>query len=210
MRRTRLAPSRKLLESRELNTSNPSGFTLIELVVTIVIMTLLVGIAVPAIGSLQDDAKVAKILATSEAAKSACQRHYVDTSLYGTENSRAQNAAGHTLSEKQTTKGWKGPYMDRPLSAGDNPFGGDIMLYNTFAGGTHKLFGNQFRLTGPTSPRHQGKGNFIAFDGIPQSVAQSVDTALDDGIAGNWKRFGRVQWRNTNGGSLMIYLLDNN
>lgn len=193
-----------------MNTTNHNGFTLIELVVTIVIMTLLVGIAVPAIGTLQDDAKVAKILATAEAAKSACQRHYVDTSIYGTENSRSQNASGHTLSEPQTTKGWKGPYMDRPLGAGDNPYGGDIMVYNTFAGGRHKLYGNQFRLTGPSSTRRRGNGNFIAFDGVPREVAEDVNAALDDGIAGDWRRFGRVQWRSTNGGSLMIYLVHNN
>ncbi len=183
------------------------GFTLIELVVTIVIMILLVGIAVPAIGTLQDDAKIAKILATAEAAKTACERHYADTSLYAREQSGSSNPSWHRLSKRQETKGWKGPYLDRPLDSTDNPLGGSTIIYSSFNGGIHKLYGNEFRLTGPSAPRRRGHGNFIAFDKVSQKVAEGVNAALDSGISGNWKRYGRVQWRSTRGGTLMIYLI---
>ncbi len=192
-----------------MKTLKQDGFTLIELVVTIVIMTLLVGIAVPAIGTLQDDAKVAKILATTEAAKSSCERYYLDTSNYGREHSNSQSASWHRLSEKQTIKGWKGPYMDRPLGRGDNPFGGSVIIYPNFNGGTHKLYGNEFRLTGPSASRRNGNGNFIAFDKIPQKVAEAVNAAMDDGISGDWRRYGRVQWKSSRGGTLMIYMFHN-
>ncbi|MFT7619832.1 MAG: prepilin-type N-terminal cleavage/methylation domain-containing protein [Planctomycetota bacterium] len=185
------------------------GLTLIELVIAIVIMTLVIGVAVPSIGALSDDAKINDILTTVERAKSACKSHFTDTSKYGNEDSMAGSLTGHQLSQKQETKGWKGPYMERALSNKDNPFGGNVVLYSNFNGGEHKLYYNQFNLTGPSSPRRRGNGNFIAFDGIPMDVAEGVNRALDDGVSGNWKRYGRVQWRNLSGGTLMVYLLHN-
>ena len=194
----------------ERTTKKTQGFTLIELVVTIVIMTLLVGIAVPAIGGLQDDAKVAKILQTAESAKSAAQRYYVDTSKYPYESSWSTNASGHRLSEEQTgIFGWNGPYLDRPLMSGDNPFGGAVVIYPTFNGGTHTLNNNEFRLTGANAPARKGDGSFIAFDKIPEKVAQEVDAALDSGISGDWKLYGRVQWKSDRSGTLLIYLCQN-
>lgn len=189
-------------------TSNESGFTLIELVITLVIMTLLVGIAVPAIGTLQDDAKVAKILATSDALKKACERHYADTGMLCVEQSGSSAVNSHMLAEVQTIKGWKGPYLDHPLTSGDNPFAGSVSIFNAFNVGNPRPYANGFKLTGPSAPKRKGAGQYVAFTKVPKLIAEAVNDALDDGIGGNWRKTGRVQWKSANEGTLMIYLMD--
>ena len=191
-----------------MHASNRHGFTLIELVVTIVILTLLVGIAVPVVGTLQDDAKVAKILQAAETMRGACARHYADTGALAIEQSGQAGAAFHRLSLTQTTAGWKGPYMDHPLTEGDNPFAGAALIYDTFNGGIAVPFNNGFRITGQGGPNITGAGQFLAFTQIPQKIAQAVNDAMDKGLAGNWQQFGRVQYRPANGGTLMIFLMD--
>ena len=185
-----------------------AGFTLMELVVAIVIMTLLAGIAIPAFRSLQDDAKVAKLLAVVDTVRMACQKHYADTSRFAVEYSENEAVGSHQLFQKQAYAGWKGPYLDQPLRPSDNPFSGRIYVARRFTmNGPWQLENNAFYLSGASGPATTGRGNYICFTNVPEARARQVDEALDRGVKGDWKKYGRVQWTNHAGGTVKIYLL---
>ena len=187
------------------------GFTLMELVVAIVIMTLLAGIAIPAFNSLQDDAKVAKLLAIVDAARTACQKHYADTSRFAVEYSNSETASYHELFQKQTYAGWKGPYLDHPFGKTDNPFKGLVYIARTFTtNAPWQLSGNGFRLSGASGPLTTGKGNYICFTNVPEARGKDIDDELDGGMSGDWKVTGRVQWSSDHSGTVKIYLLSEN
>lgn len=179
------------------------GFSLIEIIVAVSILVVLAGIAIPVVSNQVEKAKAGKILSLVETLRGACERHKADTGQYATEYSEKSYTAGtyHMLSVKQTTTGWDGPYVDHPLTRGDNPFDGFVYLYSNLTGGTIKPSG--FDLTGSGAVTHQGNGNFIGFGAIPESVAERVDEGLDRGISGDWKTTGRVEY---SGDKLAIYI----
>ncbi len=186
------------------NHRNSLGFTLIEVIVVVAVLTLLAGIIVPMVSSVQEDAKVAKILSVVDAVKKACERHYADTGSLATELSNSTASSNHELSITQSTAGWKGPYLDHPLTLADNPFGGTVLLYESFTSGTVKPTG--FDLMAASSDSATGAGQYIQFGSIPESVAKAVDKALDKDLdTSNWKTTGRVEYSGT---TLMIFLLD--
>lgn len=183
------------------------GLTLIEIVVVVAILAMIAGLLAPAVGNAMQDAKATKVLAVSDAVKKAAATHYNDTGTYAIEYSGSSYSAGqyHQLSLKQTTPGWEGPYMDHPLSSGDNPFGGFVYLYNNLTGGSAKPDG--FDPTGAGSTTATGNGQFIGFGSIPENVAQLVDEAWDKNVPGDWKSSGRVEYSSANGGTLMLLLM---
>ena len=187
-----------------------AGFTLIELVVAIAVIALLAGIVIPMVGDVQEDAKVSKMIAIYETCRKAVVAHKTDTGRLATEYSGSsyQGAQYHHLSLPQTYTGWKGPYIDHPLTQADNPFEGFVYIYNSFNGGAAKPSSNRFQLTGSSGPALTGAGQFLAFSKVPQAVAQKVDDAIDKGIPGTWSRYGKVEWSSSNGGTLIFYLMD--
>lgn len=185
--------------------SRVSGFTLIEVIVVIAVITLLAGVVVPMVSGVSTQGQAAKILSVVDTLKKACARYYADTGLTAIEYSGPSytTATVRNLSMAQTTPGWRGPYIDHPLSYSDNPKGTYVHVYNSFTGGSPNPGG--FNLTGGGSDTATGAGNFVRFGGIPESLAQIVDEALDRSIPGDWKATGQVEWASN---SLFVYLLD--
>lgn len=179
-----------------------SAFTLLELLIVILIIFILAAIVAPQLTGAAQDAKVSKILAVSDALRAAVQSHYNDTGLLPRENSNSTATNQHQLGLPQTTVNWRGPYIDHPLTAADNPFGGRVQLFQTFGGDA----GGGFDLMGSGADTVTGNGSYVVFRSVPQTAAQAVDRALDNGVAGNWQTTGRIEW--TNNQRLCIYLMD--
>ncbi len=193
---TRRRRARRLFEA---------GFTLIEVIVVVAVLTLLAGIIVPMVSSVQEDAKVAKILSVTDAIKKACERHYADTGYLATELSNSTATSNHELSITQSTTGWKGPYLDHPLTLADNPFGGTVLVYESFSSGSVNP-GGGFDLMASSSDTVTGAGQYVQFGSIPEDVAKAVDKAIDKDLdTDNWKTTGRVEYSGT---TLMIFLMD--
>lgn len=183
---------------------NEGGFTLLELAITVSIIILLAGLLLPLIGDARRDAEVANIVSTVDALRKACIAHYADTGTYATEASNVAAAASHELSVSQSTTNWGGPYLDHPLTSGDNPFGGDVVVFEAMeAGGANA---NGFLLAGTGSPASTGAGQALTMTNIPEMVAQAVDAAMDQNVAGTWSETGRVEWSATND-TLIVYLI---
>ena len=183
--------------------SKRHGFSLIEIIVAVSILVILAGIAIPVVSKQVDKAKAGKILSLVETLRSACERYRADTGDYATEYSEKSYTDDkyHRLALKQSLDGWDGPYIDHPLTRGDNPFDGTCYLYANLTGGSVKP--NGFDLLGRGRVTHKGNGNFLGLSGITEEVAQRVDEALDRGVPGDWKSTGRVEY---SGGKLAIYI----
>lgn len=194
--------------NREAPCSFQRGFTLIEVVVVVAVIALLAGLVVPSVLGVSDDAKSSKILATYDAVKKACAQHYAHTSTLASERSNSTATNRHQLSVQQTTTGWKGPYLDHPLTRADNPFGGHIIVWETYnQGGGNAPVG--FDLLGSGANTVTGNGQYLMFYNVPQATAQSVNDAMDNGIAGNWMTTGRVEYQ-ANSQRLNLFLMDSN
>lgn len=177
------------------------AFTMVELLIVIVIIGILAATLAPQLSNAADDAKIAKIISVADSLRTACQTHYSHTGTLAHEYSGYTEAANHELSMPQTTAGWKGPYIDHPLSKADNPFGQVVHLYESFA--THGSGG--FDLLGAGSDTVTGAGQVVVFWGVSEELGEDANDIMDEGIAGDWKSTGRVEWASNR---LIIYLMD--
>jgi type II secretory pathway pseudopilin PulG len=164
------------------------GITLIWLSLVVGLLVGLAAIVVPLAGSSKRQAEAARILQLTDALRVACERYRADTGQLGVEVSGATARSAHALSLRQPAKGWNGPYLARPLTSSDNPFGGAIRVYETLG-----ALGD-FDLDGRGRAVATGAGNCVRFAKVPLEVAQLVDTALDRGVDGDWAAKGRVKW----------------
>ena len=155
------------------------GFTLTELLIVVVVIGLLAAVVVPNMSSATDDAKAAKIAATVDVLRSAVSMHYTYTGRGAAEYGGPAwtQASQHQLSMTQTTPGWKGPYIDHPLSHADNPFGNHVLVYTKFSYGKA---GGGFDLLGSGSDTVTGNGQHVEFYDVPEATAKSVNDMLED------------------------------
>ncbi|GEM_PF-1151752 len=182
------------------------GFTFIELVVVIAVIALLAGVLIPNITSVTKDAKSSKILQLYDSLRTACERYYIDVGSLPREytGSSYNSATYHKLSLKQSTTGWKGPYIDHPLSYGDNPFNTTVHLYSTIG----SYAGSGFDLNGDGTDDATGTGNYLVLWGVDVDTAKYVDSSLDKGNLGSdWKTSGRVEYTESSK-VLAILILD--
>jgi prepilin-type N-terminal cleavage/methylation domain-containing protein len=186
------------------NIERGKGFSLIEIIVAVSILVVLAGIAIPVVASQVNKAKAGKILALVETLRSACERYKGDTGQYTREYTTSTSATNHRLSIAQSSiPGWDGPYIDHPLTQSDNPFGGDVYIYEDLDGTGSGVRPNGFSLVGSGANTHTGQGNFLGLSNIPQDVAEMVNDALDRGTPGEWQHRGRVEFSRN---QLAIYL----
>jgi prepilin-type N-terminal cleavage/methylation domain-containing protein len=180
-----------------------SGFTLVELIVVVAIISLLAVTLIPRVGGLTDRAKVAKVLAVYDSLKMACDLHYADTSRYAYELLPTYSGASyHQLSQNQGYGGWNGPYIDGPITFSDNPTKG----WPAVSDNLDRWYCGGFDLDRDDIAERSGAGNFLHFERFPESLAQEIDAQVDGPGPGNWRTTGKVEWHSHWGGTIQIYM----
>jgi prepilin-type N-terminal cleavage/methylation domain-containing protein len=185
------------------------GFTLTELLVVIAIIGVLATMLAPVVGTSIDKARVAKMVALTKTLESACDAFYSDTSTYAYEyvyGTYYTATTYHRLAYNSAAgiTGWSGPYIKRPLNAGDNPFGYYMYLYNSLS---YALDGG-FDLNGDDTVEKTGAGNYLQFYVSSQAIAQRFDDIIDKGMGTtNWQTRGAVKFSGgATGGTVYIYI----
>ena len=187
-----------------------SGNLLVNALIWLTVTILVMAVAFPAAGKIRGDRRIAQLVDLTKEIETACRKYHADTKGYAVEFSPSKSGQYsaprfHQLSMTQDAKGWRGPYLDHPLSLEDNPFGGAIYLQNNL--GSEPA--NGFQLRPHPAPLTEGPGQFVVYYGVPEDIGQAVDERLD-GASDNWKEQGRVEWKQSAGGALVIKLNLNN
>jgi prepilin-type N-terminal cleavage/methylation domain-containing protein len=158
------------------------GFTLIELMVVIAIIGILGVVITPVVGKAIQKANASKIIAVLGTLTLACDMFYMDTGDYAVENSLQTGATEHNLFVDAATPiaGWDGPYIKGPLMLSSNPYRSDVIVWDTLAGGTAS--GTGFDLDSSGAAEATGDGNYVAFNGVPEIVADRIDTSIDGAV----------------------------
>lgn len=183
--------------------SRRTAFTLLEILIVVIVIGILAALIIPQASEAAGDAKVSRIIRLVDSVRTAVQAHHADTGRLAREFSNSTATGEHHLSINQSYHNWGGPYIDRPLSDGENPFGGIVRVYDRFDAGQAHPVG--FDLIGRGADTATGAGQFILLTQINESVARSIDAILDRGVNGDWRNTGRCEWSNNN---VMIFLMD--
>jgi general secretion pathway protein G len=179
---------------RPHRTSSRRGFSLLEIVVAVAIMAILAGVVAYSSRGVIDRGKVGKVLTLNEGLKQACATYYVDVGTYAHEYS-GYGATDRQLSAAQAFAGWKGPYIEQPLTAAQNPYGGTIHLFDNVQSNGW-LPG--FDVDGDGTDDVAGAANMLYLSGVPAEAQSALDDALDRGIPGVASDTGRVRYSGTN------------
>lgn len=171
-------------------------------------LSLLAGAALPAARQ-QDDAQEAEsIVDLAERVEHAAQRHHRDTGRLAievaAESADDKNVAAsfHRLGLRQKYPGWKGPYLDHPLTLADNPTTQSLALVSR----DEDLRERGFALKSP-----RGFGQYLVLEGVSRHTAHLVERELDPGIEEDpraWRAEGRVQWQEEDETLLIVLDVD--
>lgn len=174
-----------------------TGFTLLELVIVLAVMTILSGILIPVVKQILDSAKVTKVVSLVDGLTNACRRFYRDTHKYALEYGDSTDATKHLLAYNPNTlapppfEGWNGPYIDAPLLNSALPYEGTTILLKDSLDGV----GNGYLLAGFGGPTTQGSSNSgqeILITGISEKWVKKIDEAFDGSTTANSNIAGRV------------------
>lgn len=195
---------------------NPAvrGFTLLELVIVLAVMTVLAGVLVPIVKQILDSAKVTKVTALVDSLTNACRRYYKDTRKFAKEYGASVNLEDHQLAYDQSAastvvKDWNGPYIEGPLTNAVLPFeGASIELRPTLAG-----VGAGYQLAGLAGPVTQSNimGQEVWISPLTQRWVDKINEAFDGtGEGADAGKIGRVVFLDQGTGSyeLCIFVLD--
>ncbi len=182
-----------------------AGFSLIELVITMTIMAILVGVVSMRSGTLTNKAQASKIASTADTYKKACEMYFGDTGQSALEYTNYTGATYHRLSQNPTITGWNGPYIERPISTAENPMNTTVHLYSNIVYAN----GNGFDLDGDGTAdvANGAAGNTLCFWGITDTLGQAVDAMIDRtpaAVGTAWQDRGRVEWQAGNLLSIML------
>jgi prepilin-type N-terminal cleavage/methylation domain-containing protein len=191
---------------RTSSSSSRGGFSLVELVITMTIMTILVGVVSMRASGMTDKARSAKIVSTIENLRTPITLYHQDTNQLPREYSGYQGATYHRLSQDPGVSGWDGPYITDPIRRSWNPTGGQVHIYNTipaaYAGN------NGFDMDGDgTTDVIGAEGCVITFWEVDLEVAEKVDSAFDEQLPGTWSDAGRVEYQESSR-RLTVLLMD--
>lgn len=191
------------LRTRPNTTASRRGFSLVELVITMTIMTILVGVVSMRAGSMTNKARSAKITSLVDNLKTAVMMYHQDTNQLPREYNGYQGATFHRLSQDPGIDGWEGPYIETPINRTWNPAGGQVHLYPN----ARHAVNNDYDLDGDgTADVARPDACSISFWGVDEELAQKVNDALDEGLPGDWMNSGRVEYRSANRIlSVMVY-----
>lgn len=197
------------------NIGRTGGFTLLQLVIAVAILTALSVAGVVTYGEVKSSAAASKILDMADTFRKAAEKYYMDTGWCAIEYSGTAftDPAYHRLtSAVGNHPRYKGPYLSGPITEGHNPFKSFCHIYNNFefgGGSAHPNGG--FDLDGDGTNDATGDGSYAAINGVPLDVAQKVDKVLDADVPGDWRTTGRVEYAQTWGNyprCLLIFLHD--
>lgn len=168
----------------------PAGYSIVELLATLSILAVLVGLVSFGSSRPVDRAKLAHLLDVVEKVGSACERYHADTGRFAYEYS--DTAAPHRrLSAPQREEGWSGPYLAAPLRhLVSNPFG-SVHLYNDPRAND---WIQGFDLDGDGAAEVTRDANMLWLSGIDGPMARALDRALDADVRGGWTAAGRVRY----------------
>ncbi|MBM3976478.1 MAG: hypothetical protein FJ299_05760 [Planctomycetes bacterium] len=181
-------------------TDRRSGFSLVTILAAIALFAVLVGVVALNTGGAPERSKAGKVVDLVASLRSACASYHVDTGSYPYEYA-GYAAAYRKLSGRQEDAAWRGPYIDAPLGAIQNPFGGSIHLYNTV---TANGWISGFDCNGDGETEVRNSAAMLWLSGVPSSAAESIDHAIDAGIPGTWSDTGRVRYTP---GNSQLYVL---
>lgn len=170
------------------------GFSLVELVITMTIMTILVGVVSMRASGMTDKARAAKIIQTVDALRTPMMLYHEDTGQLPREYSGWDGASFHRLAMDPGVAGWDGPYVDDPIRRSWNPTGGQVHIFNYIV--SSYSGGNGFDIDGDgTSDVSGTEGSIMTFWEIDEGVAEKVDRSFDNALPGNWMDAGRVEYQ---------------
>ena len=179
-----------------MNPSNKlrAGFSLLELVVTLSILAILVGVVSFRSGDVVEMSRVSKVLTLIETLESACAQHHADTGVLAHEYP-GYSAEHCELSSDQDTPGWNGPYVDGPLTHNhSNPFG-SLHLYDNPR--TNDWI-DGFDVQGDGQIEVEENANMLWLSGVDEESAQMIDDEIDADVEGEASKTGRVRWDRAN------------
>ncbi|MBN3040803.1 MAG: prepilin-type N-terminal cleavage/methylation domain-containing protein [Candidatus Omnitrophica bacterium] len=147
------------------------SFTLIELILVVAIVAILAGLIAPIIRGARQDAQISRMIDTGEALYKASRLFYSDTGTLP--------ADIDDLLADRGISGWDGPYIEKPLTPKDHPYGGLCYLTNR---------------TVTTIGVREQRYVLYAFWNIDSSFAKRVNDAVEPGEGLIWAMTGKVQY----------------
>lgn len=167
------------------------GFSLMEIIVAISILSILAATLAMRAGGMIDKGKTAKVVGLASTFKTVCASYHADVGTYAREYANSSNG-NRRLSVKQNSAGWSGPYLESPLTPGQNPFGGTVHLYDNVKAG-NRIPG--FDVDGDGTLDVKTNANMLFFTKVPPEAAESIDGSIDRDLKGNWEKNGRVRYK---------------
>ena len=175
-----------------------AGFSLVELVITMMIMIILVGVVSMRATNLTTGARAGKIVATVEALRAPVVVYREDLGQWPIELSTSTSAKVHQLAFDPGFDGWDGPYIGGPIRRSLNPTGGSINVFSEIPDSYSNS--NGIDLDGDGTPDLSGpEGCLILFTGVDKEIAMEVDATLDKDVQGPWTDAGRVEYEEAKG-----------
>ena len=182
---------------KTLNNKARAGFSLIELVVTMTILAILVGVVSFRSGAVIEKSKVTKVIQLIDTLQSACALHHADTGEFALEYTGYAAQYRELSAVQATPQGHNGPYLDGPLTANhDNPFG-NLHLYNN-PKANNWIPGFDVDGDGTLDVDTALKSNMLYLVGFNEANAKLLEEAFDDHIPGTWSDTGMVRYKASN------------
>lgn len=168
------------------------GFSLLELVVIVAILSTLAAVIAPSLSSFYKDSKSEQIVTMIDTLRDACMRYWQDNDCLPVESSTAcfttadnctfnrrlsleptKKDPGNPCETDNLLRTWDGPYIEEPLSSTRHPTGGIIRVSTDFTGKTFTMIINA------TTENPVAKGVFLELDQISAQMASEVELKMD-------------------------------
>jgi type II secretion system protein G len=181
------------------------GFTLIEVMVIVAILSIIVGLVLPNFTGMVDRAKTTMVQGQLEKAREACFSFHADTGTWPDEYSDNDANGYRQLTNGKQTSGdiianWDGPYLERSFVT--NQWGGVTRILYDDPRLAQWVGTHSFSIGGIATT---GKDCYLGLDNMPREVCKTLDKAIDgtdDGYNG-----GMVIYHDDGSGRCLLGIL---